>query len=70
MSLINRKNNLSALLVTKGASLRAKEEREANAAVAHSQAASNALTTSAVAAKHAEAVEQALQVLQDAGVDL
>lgn len=64
------RKNLQASLVAKAESLRSEEERQANAAVSYVEASQRAKASQAVAAAHATAVEQALDILTKAGVTL
>lgn len=71
MSIFTRtKPTLTASLSAKSAELRDKQDKKAAAARNLSTAASEALTESATAATHASAVERALSILEDAGVEL
>lgn len=62
--------SLNATLAQKGQALRVKQEREAQAAKNFLTAAQEAQEDSARAAAHALAVEQAVQILEEAGVTL
>lgn len=72
MALFGNKNtaSLGAALATKGSELRAKQENDAKSSEALAVAAAEAQRASVRAAKHAAAVEQALKILGDAGVEL
>lgn len=64
------KTTLSAALVAKGDELRTRELAQSDAADAHIEAAAAARAESLAAAKHADAVERALAILDEAGVSL
>jgi TPP-dependent trihydroxycyclohexane-1,2-dione (THcHDO) dehydratase len=72
ISLFGKTNTVSlgAALSSKGSELRQREADQAQAAEALAVAASEAGKNSAVAAQHASAVERALKILDDAGVEL
>lgn len=61
---------LADQLVAKGAGLRAQEASDAQASQALAVASAEAAKSSAVAASHAAAVEKAIKILDDAGVQL
>lgn len=66
----SKPSNLAAALSAKGAELRNREAAQANAADEFIASAAVARTESATAAKHADAVERALDILDEAGVSL
>lgn len=72
MAIFGRNNavNLSAQLESKGTELRNTQVADAEASKSFIQAAKEAQASSDLAGVHASAVERAVAVLRDAGVEL
>lgn len=62
--------SLGAALANKGSELRQNEVQSAQAAEALAVQSQEAAKASALAAQHASAVERALKILDDAGVEI
>jgi hypothetical protein len=72
MSILTRKTNpaLGSILASKATSLREAQTREAEASRSFILRAQEASAASDTAAKHADATEKALTILEEAGVPL
>lgn len=72
MSILSRKTSpaLGSLLASKASSLRDTQTREAEASRSFILRAQESSANSDTAAKHAEATEKALSILEEAGVPL
>lgn len=70
MALITRKTSLSTTLAKKGEALRATEAAKYASANALVDAAADARVEASTAAVHADAVERAVAILEEAGVSL
>lgn len=67
---MGRKQSLRSQLQGKGGELRNRQQAQIDAAKALTEAAAAAAADSELAAKHATAVEKALGILDEAGVEL